>query len=65
MSYNGSLDHNAKVSAAWGYAAFGRVVSGMDVVEQIAAVQTGNVGGHSDVPVEDIVIQSLEVVASD
>jgi hypothetical protein len=35
------------------------------VVEQIVAVQTGNVGGHGDVPVEDIVIQSLEVVASD
>ena len=45
--------------------AFGRVVSGMDVVEQIAAVQTGNVGGHADVPVEDLVIQSLEVIASD
>ena len=37
----------------------------MDVVEQIAAVQTGNVGGHADVPVEDLVIQSLEVIASD
>jgi hypothetical protein len=37
----------------------------MDVVEQIAAVQTGNVGGHGDVPVGDIVIQSLEIVASD
>ncbi len=65
VSDNGSLDHTAKSAAGWGYAVFGRVVSGMDVVEQIAAVQTGNVGGHSDVPVEDIVIQSLEVVASD
>jgi cyclophilin family peptidyl-prolyl cis-trans isomerase len=37
----------------------------MDVVEQIAAVQTDNVGGHGDVPVGDIVIQSLEIVASD
>ena len=65
VSDNGSLDHTAKSAAGWGYAVFGRVVSGMDVVEQIAAVQTGNVGGHGDVPVEDIVIQSLEVVASD
>ena len=62
---NGFLDHTAKSAAGWGYAVFGRVVSGMDVVEQIAAVQTGNVGGHADVPVEDLVIQSLEVIASD
>jgi peptidyl-prolyl cis-trans isomerase B (cyclophilin B) len=65
VSDNGFLDHTAKSAAGWGYAVFGRIVSGMDVVEQIVAVQTGNVGGHGDVPVEDIVIQSLEVVASD
>ena len=65
VSDNGFLDHTAKSAAGWGYAVFGRVVSGMDVVEQIAAVQTGNVGGHADVPVEDLVIQSLEVIASD
>ena len=65
VSANGFLDHTAKSAAGWGYAVFGRVVSGIDVVEQIAAVQTGNVGGHGDVPVEDIVIQSVEVVAAD
>ena len=65
VSDNGFLDHTAKSAAGWGYAVCGRGGSGMDVVEQIAAVQTGNVGGHGDVPVEDIVIQSLEVVASD
>ena len=65
VSDNGFLDHTAKSAAGWGYAVFGRVISGMDVVEQIAAVQTGNVGGHGDVPVGDIVIQSLEIVASD
>ena len=62
---NHFLDYTEKTESGWGYAVFGRVVSGMDVVEQIAAVQTGNVGGHADVPVEDLVIQSLEVIASD
>ena len=41
---NQFLDHTEKTESGWGYAVFGRVVSGMDVVEKIAAVETGNVG---------------------
>ena len=52
---NGSRD--------FGYAVFGRVSDGMDVVDAIAAVQTGNSGGHQDVPVEAVTI--LEVLISD
>ena len=52
---NGSRD--------FGYAVFGRVSDGMDVVDAIAAVQTGNSGGHQDVPVEAVTI--LEVTISD
>jgi len=52
---NGSRD--------FGYAVFGRVSDGMDVVDAIAAVQTGNSGGHQDVPVEAVTI--LEVSISD
>ena len=52
---NGSRD--------FGYAVFGRVSDGMDVVDVIAAVQTGNSGGHQDVPVEAVTI--LEVLISD
>ena len=52
---NGSRD--------FGYAVFGRVSDGMDVVDAIAAVQTGNSGGHQDVPVEAVSI--LEVSISD
>ena len=59
---NQSLDHTEKTESGWGYAVFGRVVSGMDVVETIAAVETGNVGHHSDVPLEDVVLEKAERV---
>ena len=54
------LDHKEKSPEGWGYAVFGRVASGMDLVEQIAAVETGNVGHHSDVPLEDVVLVKAE-----
>jgi peptidyl-prolyl cis-trans isomerase B (cyclophilin B) len=56
------LDHTEKTESGWGYAVFGRVVTGMEVVEQIAAVETGNVGHHSDVPLEDVVLEKAERV---
>jgi len=46
----------------WGYAVFGMVVEGMDVVNKIKEVKTGNKAGHSDVPVEPIVIEKAEVI---
>lgn len=56
---NAFLDHRAKTDGqAWGYAVVGKVISGMDVVEKIAAVQTGNLGYHADVPLETILIES-------
>ena len=58
---NSFLDHTEKTASGWGYAVFGRVTSGMDVVEAIAAVQTGNAGYHSDVPLEDVVLQKAIV----
>ncbi|MCP5141921.1 MAG: peptidyl-prolyl cis-trans isomerase [Gammaproteobacteria bacterium] len=45
----------------WGYAVFGEVVEGMDVVNKIKGVKTGNSGFHQDVPVEDVVIEKAEV----
>ena len=59
---NQFLDHTEKTESGWGYAVFGRVMSGMDVVEKIAAVETGNVGHHSDVPLEDVVLEKAEHV---
>jgi len=46
----------------WGYAVFGKVVEGQDIVDQINTVKTGRSGMHSDVPVEPVVIESAEVV---
>ena len=54
---NDFLDYKSKDANGWGYAVFAKVVSGMDVVDAIANATTGNVGGHSDVPVEDVVIE--------
>lgn len=58
---NDFLNHTSKTAQGWGYAVFGKVVEGMDVVESIKAVQTGSHGGHRDVPLEAIVIESCEV----
>lgn len=59
---NSFLDFTAKNDRGWGYAVFGRVTAGMDVVDKIAKAPTANVGGHGDVPVQDVVIQSAKVI---
>ena len=46
----------------WGYAVFGKVVAGQDVVDQIAKVRTGMVSFYGDVPVEDVVIEKAEII---
>ena len=53
---NHFLNHTAKTSQGWGYAVFGKVVEGMDVVNKIKSVQTTRKSGHQDVPAEDVVI---------
>ena len=63
VSDNSFLDHTAKNSQGWGYAVFGEVVEGMDVVEKIKGVATGNRMGHGDVPLDDVIIEKAEVVA--
>ena len=54
---NGFLNHTGQNASGWGYAVFGKVVAGADVVDKIKAVKTGNKGGHSDVPAEDVIIE--------
>ena len=54
---NGFLNHTAPSAQGWGYAVFGKVVSGTEVVDKIKTVATGNKGGHGDVPKEDVVIE--------
>ena len=58
---NAFLDHTAPTSQGWGYAVFGRVVEGMDVVDAIARVPTGTRGFHQDVPTEPVVIEQARV----
>ncbi len=59
---NAFLDHSAPTAQGWGYAVFGRVVAGEDVVDAIKGVRTGSKGFHQDVPVEDVVIdKAVEV----
>ena len=54
---NSFLDHTEKSTAGWGYTVFGQVSSGMDIVDKIAEVETGSVGHHENVPLEDVVIE--------
>jgi peptidyl-prolyl cis-trans isomerase B (cyclophilin B) len=59
---NNFLNHTRKDSQGWGYAVFGRVVEGMDVVGKIKGVATTRKGGHQDVPEEDVVITKAVLV---
>lgn len=56
---NGFLDYPGQ--DGWGYCVFGMVTDGMDVVNKIRAVETGNTGGHQDVPVEPVIIEKAVV----
>ena len=62
VSDNDFLNYQAPDAKGWGYCVFGKVVDGMDVVNQIKKVKTGNKGFHQDVPVEDVVIERVEIV---
>ncbi|MGV0952567.1 MAG: peptidylprolyl isomerase, partial [Azonexus sp.] len=59
---NDFLDYKASSGQGWGYCVFGEVVEGLDVVDKIRAVKTGNKGFHQDVPVEDVIIEKAEIV---
>jgi peptidyl-prolyl cis-trans isomerase B (cyclophilin B) len=59
---NTFLNHTAQTSQGWGYAVFGRVVEGQDVVDKIRKVKTGTRGMHQDVPLDDVIIERAEEV---
>lgn len=61
LADNDFLNHQGKNPNAYGYAVFGQVTEGMDVVDEIAKVSTGNNGYHQDVPTEAIVIESVSI----
>jgi peptidyl-prolyl cis-trans isomerase B (cyclophilin B) len=62
VSDNDFLNHSAPNAQGWGYCVFGKVVEGVEVVDKIKKVRTGNRGMHQDVPVEDVVIEKAEAV---
>jgi peptidyl-prolyl cis-trans isomerase B (cyclophilin B) len=62
---NGFLNHSGKSMQGWGYAVFGRVVEGMDVINKMKGVKTGNVAGHGDVPTTPIVIEKAEMLTKE
>jgi len=62
IANNSFLNYSAPTTQGFGYCVFGKVVDGQDVVDKIRKVKTGSKAGHSDVPVEDVIIESAEVV---
>ena len=59
---NDFLNHKAETAQGWGYAVFGKVVGGADVVDKIEGVKTGRRGMHDDVPLDDVVIEKAPAV---
>lgn len=62
LADNAFLNFTAENMQGYGYCVFGEVVEGMDIVDAIAKVQTGQRAGHGDVPMEDIVIHSISEI---
>lgn len=59
---NARLDFQSRNAGGWGYCVFGKVTEGMDIVDRMAEAETGNRMGHSDVPVQDIVLESISII---
>ena len=57
---NDFLNHSGKTTQGWGYAVFGKVTDGMDVINQIKGTRTTSAAGHQDVPAEDVIIEKAE-----
>lgn len=62
VSNNDFLNFRSETAQGWGYAVFGKVVEGMDVVDAIVGVKTGNFGPHGDVPVQPILMNKVTIV---
>ncbi len=59
---NDFLNHSAPTPQGWGYCVFGKVTEGQDVVDKIKKIRTGNKNGHQDVPIENVIIESAEII---
>ena len=61
---NDFLNHTGENMQGWGYAVFGKVTDGEDVLDKIRCVATGSQAGHQDVPVEPIIIETVTVISN-
>ncbi|AYG45229.1 peptidyl-prolyl cis-trans isomerase [Pseudomonas sp. Leaf58] len=61
-SDNDFLNHSGKNAQGWGYAVFGEVIEGREVVDAIEKVATGSKAGHQDVPKDDVIIEKAEII---
>ncbi|MNJ07801.1 Peptidyl-prolyl cis-trans isomerase cyp18 [compost metagenome] len=61
-SNNDFLNHSGKNVQGWGYAVFGEVTEGQDIVDKIEGVATGSKSGHQDVPKDDVIIEKAEII---
>ncbi len=59
---NDFLNHSGKSMQGWGYTVFGKVIGGSEVLDKIRAVATGSSNGHQDVPVDPIIIETVQIV---
>ncbi|POA53800.1 MULTISPECIES: peptidylprolyl isomerase [unclassified Pseudomonas] len=59
---NSFLNHSGKTVQGWGYAVFGKVIAGSEVVDKIKGVATTMKAGHQDVPAEDVIIEKAEII---
>ncbi|AXF85699.1 Peptidyl-prolyl cis-trans isomerase cyp18 [Ephemeroptericola cinctiostellae] len=62
VTNNDFLNFSAPTSQGWGYAVFGKVTEGMDIIDAMKKVKTTRAGGHSDVPAEDVIIEKAEMI---
>lgn len=62
VANNSFLNFSAPTPQGYGYAVFGKVIEGIDVIDKMKKIKTGNRSGHQDVPLEDIVITQAEIV---
>ena len=62
VAENSFLNHSGKTAQGWGYAVFGKVVEGQDVVDKIKGVATTSKAGHQDVPKEDVIVEKAEII---
>ena len=56
------LDHKNESPQGWGYAVFGKIIDGMETINTIKACETGSRAGHQDVPVEEVIIESVKII---